>query len=377
MRPALDEVPVVDQHCHGLLAAVPTDDPHRWRRLFTESDDPSGVPTTVSYQRLLRRLAAFLDCAPAEDAVLDARSRWAPLELAGALLRDARISALVVDTGYPPPEQLLSNDAVGRVAGCAVSTLLRVEPLMQDLVAAHTTLDGVVEAMRAALRDVRGAGHAGLKSIVAYRTGLKVARWGADEVAAAFRAARREAVRSGAVRLGCKPLLDTLLHVALAEAAAQELPVQFHTGYGDRDADLRLADPLHLRAVLEDPAYHGLTVVLLHGSYPFTRQAAVLAALYPNVVVDLSYGIPFLSLAELAGITQAALGAAPAARIVCSSDGVGVPELHWMAAHDARRILGAALGELVSTGEIAHAQALEWAAAILHGNGQRLYRIAS
>jgi hypothetical protein len=375
---ALGDVPVVDQHCHGLFAEVPTSDQRRWRQLFTESEDPSGVATTVSYQRLLGRLAAFLGCQPVEDAVLAERGRWAPLELAGALLRDAHIDALVVDTGYPPADEVLGTDAVGRAGGCEVATLLRVEPLMQDLVAAHQTVDETFEAFHAALEDLRGQGYAGLKSIVAYRSGLVVQRWDAGAVAVAFHAARGEAARTGAVRL-CgpdhKPLLDTLLRAALAEASAQQLPVQFHTGYGDRDADLRLADPLHLRAVLEDPSYRGLTVVLLHGSYPFTRHAAILAALYPHVVLDISYGIPFLSLAELAAVTRAALGAAPAARIVYSSDGVGVPELHWMAAQDARRVLATTLTELVTSGELTFAQAQKWAEAILATNARRLYAL--
>ena len=52
---------------------------------------------------------------------------------------------------------------------------------------------------------------------------------------------------------GHKPLLDTLLHAAFSEAARQEVPVQFHVGYGDADTDLLLSNPLHLRAVLEKP----------------------------------------------------------------------------------------------------------------------------
>jgi len=62
--------------------------------------------------------------------------------------------------------------------------------------------------------------------------------------------ARWEVQEKGSVRLAQKPLLDTLLHVTFEEAARQELPIQFHTGYGDTDADMLLANPLHLRAVL-------------------------------------------------------------------------------------------------------------------------------
>ncbi len=126
-----------------------------------------------------------------------------------------------------------------------------------------------------------------------------------------FTQARQEAVEQGHLRLQHKPLLDTLLHVAFTEAARQELPVQFHTGYGDTDADMLLANPLHLRAVLEHRPYRGMRVVLLHECYPYTRQGGYLAAVYEQVYLDLSYGIPFLSYGEMVAFTRAALGVAP------------------------------------------------------------------
>jgi predicted TIM-barrel fold metal-dependent hydrolase len=170
-------------------------------------------------------------------------------------------------------------------------------------------------------------------------------------------------------------LLDTLLHIAFAEAARQELPVQFHTGYGDTDADLRLANPLHLRAVLETPRYRGMPVVLLHACYPFTREGGYLAAVYEHVYLDLSYGIPFLSHDEMASFTRAALGVAPYTKLLYSSDAVGVPELHWLSAISARRVLGEALGECVARNELSAAEAETVGAALLRENAVRLYRL--
>jgi predicted TIM-barrel fold metal-dependent hydrolase len=53
--------------------------------------------------------------------------------------------------------------------------------------------------------------------------------------------------------------------------------------FGDKDLQLELANPLHLRAVLEHPNYTQCRVVLLHGSYPFMREASYLASVYPQV----------------------------------------------------------------------------------------------
>jgi uncharacterized protein len=100
-----------------------------------------------------------------------------------------------------------------------------------------------------------------------------------------------------------------MLHTAFAHTARQEVPVQFHVGYGDADTDLLLGNPLHLRAVLERPDYRGMPVVLLHECYPYTREGGYLAAIYENVYLDLSYGIPLLGLGEMLSFTRAGRGA--------------------------------------------------------------------
>ena len=64
-----------------------------------------------------------------------------------------------------------------------------------------------------------------------------------------------------------------MLDQALELANRHEMPVQFHAGFGDPDLDLRQANPLHLRLVLEDPRFVRVPIVLLH-LYPFVREGA-------------------------------------------------------------------------------------------------------
>ncbi|WIG60399.1 MAG: Glutamine synthetase type II, eukaryotic [Ktedonobacterales bacterium] len=375
----LSAIPVVDNHCHGLYAMQAATSAQAWRRHFTESGDAGmrdeHTATTLFYHRLLREMAAFLGCAADEASVVAARERRDARELIAALLRAARIETLLVDQGYPPRGLVMPDAEVAALAGCRVAPMLRLETLMQELIAAHNTLDAVEEALRVALADVRAAGYVALKSIAAYRTGLAIRVWDRHDAGASFMEARREVEQRGVLRLTHQPLLDTLLHVAFAEAARQEVPVQFHTGYGDTDADLLLANPLHLRAVLETRAYRGMPVVLLHECYPYTREGGYLAAVYENVYLDLSYGIPFLSYAEMLAFTRAALGVAPVSKLLYSSDGVGVPELHWSSAHTGRRVLGQVLGESVAYGDLSAADAEAAGRAILRENALRLYRL--
>src|SRR3954463_4791280 len=100
----LGNVPLVDNHCHGIWPSQDFEDPLSWRRAFTESADP-GMPrehvaSTAFYRRLMRALARFLGCTPDEEAVLAARAGRDGPELVGALLRDANVEALLLDTGY-------------------------------------------------------------------------------------------------------------------------------------------------------------------------------------------------------------------------------------------------------------------------------------
>jgi uncharacterized protein len=373
----LSQIPVVDNHCHGIYRAQGPLDAAAWRRLFTESRDrrvqEEHVASTLLFRGLVRELAAFFGSEPGEDAVLAARAGRAGPDLVRALLQSANIEALLIDRGYPPAHLVMPDAEVGELASCRVAPILRLEVLMQRLIVENLTLEATSEALREALADVRAQGYVALKSVVAYRTGLAVGRWAADEARASFALARREAQEKGTLRLAHKPLLDTLLHVAFAEAARQELPVQFHTGYGDTDADMLLANPLHLRAVLEDLSYRSMPVVVLHEAYPYTREGGYLSAVYENVYLDLSYATPFLGYGEMVAFTRQAFGVAPLSKLLYSSDAVGVPELHWLGALRGRRVLGQVLGECVENGELSTAEADRAGAGILRDNAVQLY----
>lgn len=377
-RVDLASVAVVDNHCHAVEARQDADAAD-WPAYFTESPDPGmrgrDAGTTAFYRRLIRAMADFHGVAADTATVLEARARLGTDELVARLFADARIGGVVVDTGYPAPEAAMAGEAFDRASGAGRVSLLRLELLFQQLVAENDTWPALVDVVRHTLTDVRGSGFAGFKSIVAYRTGLAVERWAAGDVETSFRAARAEVEATGAVRLGHKPLLDTLLHLAFAAAAEQELPVQFHVGYGDPDVDLRRASPLELRAVFEEHDYRAMPVVLLHGCWPYTREGAYLASVYGNAHLDLSYAIPFLSMGEMRSMTRAALGVAPLTKLMFSSDGARVPELHWMGARDGRSVLSAALGELVADGDLGVDEATRAGERILRDNAAALYGV--
>src|SRR5215212_7620039 len=372
----LTQVPVVDNHCHGILLDQSFGDLASWRGAFTESTDPGmardHVATTAFYERLTRTLAGFLACEPGEQAVFEARTGKDGREFAATLLRAANVDTLLIDTGFPPPQEVLPVAELGELGGCGAEPMLRLEVLMERLLGENDSLAGTEEALDVALQDVCAQGYVALKSIAAYRTGLDIQEWPREDAESSFREYKSDA-EAGYARLVHQPLLDTLLHVAFARAARQEVPVQFHAGYGDADTDLLLGNPLYLRPVLLRPDYRGMPVVLLHECYPYTRQGGYLAAVYENAYLDLSYGIPLLGHNEMLSFTRQALGVAPSSKLMYSSDGIGVPELHWISALDGRRVLGEALGEMVSRAELALPVAEAAGENILRTNARRLY----
>lgn len=375
----LTSIPVVDNHCHPVLLKQHMDALH-FRSYFTEASAPvfaqEHVAKSVYYLWMLRQLATFFGCLSKsdEDEVLAVRNRLDADTLIEHLYRAARIDTLILDVAHPSAEICYTPERMGQLGHCRVARMLRLETLMQSLISEIHDFDELVARYQLVLTNLRTQGYVALKSIVAYRTGLNIARWSKDQAAAAFHEARAT-IHDGTLRIQQKPLIDYLLHVAFVHAAEQEIPVQFHTGYGDTDTDMRLGNPLHLRAIFEDEAYRTMPVVLLHESYPYTQLGAYLAAVYPQVYFDLSYAIPFVERLEMLAFTRQALSIAPASKLLYSSDGIHVPDMHWAAAVRGRSVLAQALDEMIEHDEINQEQAYLLAQQILRDTAYTVYRL--
>jgi predicted TIM-barrel fold metal-dependent hydrolase len=310
-----------------------------------------------------------LDCEPTVDAFLAARAKQDYAAWSQRLFKDANIATLILDYGYTAPEVYSHAEHLAMLP-CRIERMLRLEVLAQDLIVQHRTFEQMLEAYVDTVSRARATGYVALKSIIAYRTGLDIAPVSYNEAAAAFAPLKAEAKRAHKVRLASKPLCDYLINLALQEATNQALPFQFHTGFGDSDADLRVANPLHLRRVIEH--YPKVPLVLLHAGWPFYRELAHLAAIYPNVWMDLSLAIPFAT-TGIPTLLRDVLGMAPFSKILFATDAFTMPEIYWLAARWGRWGLGKVLDEFVHEGFLTQDQAIESAAALLGENAQQLY----
>ncbi len=373
----LTSIPVVDNHCHPVLLNQQLD-AQSFRGYFTEASDASfsetHIPNTVYYLLLLRQLATFYGCQNSEIDILAIRNALNGDALIERFLRAANIDTLILDPAFPLPQICYTPERMGQLGHCRVASMLRLETLMQRLIVQYHDFDEVVERYTLALSNARAQGYCAFKSIVAYRSGLHIEDWSKDQAISSFREAV-SSIRDGQLRIVHKPLIDYLLHIAFKEAAEQELPLQFHTGYGDSDTDMLLGNPLHLRNVLERKEYQTMKVVLLHESYPYSQLGAYLAAIYPHVYFDLSYMIPFVDRLEMLAFTRQALAVAPASKLMYSSDGIHVPEMHWAAAIRGRSIIGQVLQEMIEADEIDEEQAYDLALQILHDTAYTVYKL--
>jgi predicted TIM-barrel fold metal-dependent hydrolase len=370
----LSSIPIIDHHAHPLLRPGMTSDEAGFRQWFTESTDPEivahHVAHTLFYCTGLRWLAQLLDCRPTLDSILKARTARDYAAWVKRLFNDANIELVLCDYGYQG-ERAYNQAEMQALLPCPVRPILRLETLAEALILQHDTFEAMLDSFSTRVSQAKGEGYVALKSIIAYRSGLDIRPGSHGEAAVAFNALKVEARQAGRVRLASKPLCDYLVWRALDVADDLRLPVQFHTGFGDKDADLRRANPLHLREVIER---FQTPIVLLHAGWPFYREAAHLAAIYGHVWLDLSLAIPFAT-SGIPAMLGDVMGMAPSSKLMFATDAFTMPEIFWLAARWGRWGLVQVLESFVADGFITEEEAWVTAEAILGGNARKLYQL--
>jgi uncharacterized protein len=371
----LSDLPVVDDHCHPLFSDPWALAPHDFLGLFTEGRADTmtqHVPLTGYFRRALRDFARRLDTDVALDAVIE-RRRQLGAEAACRALSESRVAALLVDTGYPP--EIMPLPLMRLALPCVVHEVFRIETCAQSLLAKGLVYEEFLAIFREELRTAARRVVA-FKSVIAYRSGLAILPWAPDEASRAYQAAVARAQAGGSTRLTEKPLLDTLVQVTLDVCQETERPLQFHTGFGDPDIDLLQANPLLLRPMLEDPRWAGVPIVVLHMAYPYFREAAFMAAVWPRLHVDLSLALPFLGAGAVPPLVEM-LSLAPSSKLLYGSDLGGLPELFALSADWGRATLGEALGWLVDHGDVNLEDARLVGRQVLADNARTLYKLSA
>jgi len=365
--------PLVDHHCHGVrrddLARAP------FELLITEARTPAPPGTThfdTPVGAAIRRWCApELDLEPhAPPAVyLARRQELGAGEVNRRLLRTAGISAFLVDTGLEGAD-LLTAAELGRHGGGTVAEVVRLEQIEQDVAEASSTAVDYMEGLTEEL-FARAAKAVALKSIIAYRHGLDFDP--SRPTRGSVIAAANRRLSAPKERLTDPVLLRHLLWIGVDVARDRNLPLQFHTGFGDPDLDLHRADPARMTAFIRALQPMGVPVVLLH-CYPFHRQAAYLAGVFPHVYVDVGLALTHTA-AGSATVLDELLELAPFHKQLFSTDCYGLAETAHLGALYFRKGLARALGGRVASGEWSAADAARVAYMIGSGNARRVYHL--
>lgn len=382
-------LPVVDVHCHpftpqGELSARDFINTIAFTGGGVEFMAEGGVSVdealrveiqevrqnTVYFRYVVRQLARFFGCEPTLEAVVAARNESVQdyRSHLQRLYEACGLTALVTDFGYPqPPVDLVQ---FRRETPVEVVPVYRIEPLIAQLL---KTDIGWTEFRRrydeAVVQALESEGYRGLKSIIAYRTGLEVSPLSRtpDQGWQAL-----DAIRRGTGGGAMKKLRDHLLCRALELAIEYDVPLQIHTGMGDYEVNLVSCRPALLMDLLRFPVFRACKVLLVHTGYPYHAEAGYMANMLPRVYCDVSEGIPFAANAARR-IYAEVLEMAPLSKVVYGSDGYALPEINYVGAMLGKAALAGALEDLVRADMLSPAEAQEAAGWILAGNARRLY----
>ncbi|KAM0938864.1 putative glutamine synthetase, catalytic domain, metal-dependent hydrolase [Dioscorea sansibarensis] len=367
LRKAVERIPIVDAHAHNLVSI---DSSFPFLRCFSVAEDEALdlIPHSLSFKRSLRDLTDLYKCGPSLSALETYRQSCGLPSIAQKCFEAANISVVLIDDGIKFDKMHNWEWHNGFVP--AVGRILRIEHEAEAILNEETfdlstwTIKSFTEIF---LRRIKSY------PLSAYKSGLQI------DTEVSWRAAEEGLVadlNSGRpVRIRNKSFTDYLFTRSLEAALTFGLPMQIHTGFGDTDLDLRLCNPLHLRGVLEDKRFAKCRIVLLHASYPFSKEASYLASVYPQVYLDFGLAVPKLSTQGMISSVKELLELAPIKKVMFSTDGYAFPETFYLGAKRAREVVFSVLSGACDDGDLTISEAVEAAEDIFRQNTLRFYNM--
>jgi predicted TIM-barrel fold metal-dependent hydrolase len=373
---SLRDTALVDHHCHGIVAGDL--DRAAFEDLINEGFDPPAPGTshfdTPVGLAVRRWCAPVLELEPlaSPDAYLERRSALGPEEANRRLLRAAGAGALLLDSSYQAGH-VLGTTEMGSLAGVPAYDIARLEAVAEAVASDGVDASDYPDTYVRRLEE-SAARAVGLKTIVAYRspTGfdLDPTPPSREEVVEAAGRWMREA-GAGPFRLEDPVLLRFGIWAGAELARRRGFPIQVHAGFGDTDLTLHRANPTLLTDLVRSFRDLGVNVVFLH-CYPYHRDAAYLAAVFPNVYLDLGSVLHYTG-PSATSVMAETMELAPFTRHLYSSDAFGVAEFHHLGAVLFRRGLQAVLDTWVGRDDCSTDEAERIAQLAAAGNARRIY----
>eukprot|EP00249_Psilotum_nudum_P023188 c28779_g1_i1 orf=272-2839(-) len=378
LREVVHGLPLLDSHAHNI---VPIDSSFPFLRCFSEAENEAmkDVPFTLSFKRSIRDIASLYGCEASLQSIEAHRKAIGINEICCECFDASNISTVLIDDGIVFDKMF--DLEWHRKYIPAVHRVLRIETVAEAILEQGPpggitwTLDSFAERFIAALKSLSNNVVA-FKSIAAYRSGLQIDPSISNQAAEEGLRQNLQCISAdGRLRIHNKSVIDFIFTHALEVATMNNIPMQIHTGFGDKDLDLRLANPLHLHSILEDKRFLNCHLVLLHAAYPYSKEASYLASVYPQVYLDFGLAVPKLSVRGMHSAVRELLELAPLNKVMFSTDGYAFPETYFLGAKWARKVVFDVLCEACSDGDLSFEESLQAADCIFERNAATLYNI--
>lgn len=381
MKIDISSLPLIDNHAHPFPSGRAAKTPYY--RNFTLSRMPieeNSAQHTLVFQMLNRRLRRFLELPDDCDiAVLEAERKKRLTEdrrgYIRSLWKDAGYYGMIADIGSPVTKVLLTKDELAEfdqdMEGFFCQKINRLEWVAEDVIESGThSFEEFTELYTAGIKKrVKDQGLIGLKSIIAYKTGLEVKILSETK----FKEQYYLYLSDPKNRAYEKSFRDYCFCKGCEVAAELDIPLQIHTALGDSpDLNLIKGNPALLYEAFI--AYPQTKFVLIHAGYPYCEELGFLMSSYENVFGDVSSMVPY---ASVAGITKirAIMELAPMNKLMFGTDAGSCPEQFWYGAILFRAYFRDILQELVDKDYISYSFAMETAENVMFKNILRLYKL--
>lgn len=279
------------------------------------------------------------------------------------LYKDARVCGTTLDCELP------MGDPLADCFPCAVNRLFQYENVFEAQLKSADSYKELADNVLSAIERAASEGFAGLKGHIGEKYGgMAVMEVSAQEAEKSFAAARsgdREAVNA---------VYHALFPHVLTISADLNMPLNLHSGSTGfkGNTEFYRVDPVLMAPFLKKHAFYRTKIVFLHQSFPFTRNAAIMAYNFPNVYLDLGQTLPWQSLL-FSRCLEDALSVTPHDKIVLGTGQHWYAEMAWIASYIAKRSLEHVMDTFVENGLLSESQAKRSARLVLSENGQKLY----
>lgn len=354
---AINTTPIIDNHAHPLLIPSAVSK----YSLLTITTEASGdalraATSSLSHIRAVKQLSEILQCPPTWDEVVRAidlehakpHHTWQKRCLQG-------IETILLDDGLDGKEDVYDYSWHDKLTRSECKKIVRIEKVAEEIInelfknpdlAPEDVFGGLREAFEMVIEDaIADPEVVAFKSVICYRTGLDIpAHLSVADVEDTFvdliSQLRADGVKTFK-RIDGLPmnyyLVNKTAQLIAKSSGPYKKPFQFHTGLGDNDITLTKSSPSHLQAFVRK--FPTVPIVLLHASYPWTKEAGYLASVYENVYADIGEVFPFLSKEGQENAIREILELCPTEKIMWSTDGHWFPETYLLAVIQVREAL--------------------------------------